>query len=82
MLSRVGDRLVRVDCRFPGTRLIVEVMGYRWHRTVDQMARDAARFNALVLDGFLPLQFTHAQVTLDADWVLAQVTAALTHVAA
>ena len=26
------DRLVRVDCRFPGTRVVVEVLGYRWHR--------------------------------------------------
>jgi hypothetical protein len=67
VLTRAGDRLVRVDCRFPGTRVVVELLGYRWHRTKAQMSRDAERQNALVLDGFLPIQFTYDQVTLDPD---------------
>ncbi len=67
VLTRAGDRLVRVDCRFPGTRVVVELLGYRWHRTKSQMSRDAERLNALVLDGFLPIQFTYDQVTLDPD---------------
>lgn len=77
VLSRAGDALVRVDCRFPGTRLVVELLGYRWHRTVEQMARDAARSNALLLDGYLPLQFTYAQVTTEESAVLAQLRTAL-----
>jgi Protein of unknown function (DUF559) len=67
VLTRTGDRLVRVDCRFPGTRVVVELLGYRWHRTKAQMSRDAERQNALILDGFLPIQFTYDQVTLDPD---------------
>ncbi len=65
VLTKAGDRLVRVDCRFPGTRVVVELLGYRWHRTRAQMSRDTERLNALVLDGFLPIQFTYNQVTLD-----------------
>jgi hypothetical protein len=77
VLSRTKDRVVRVDCRFPGTRVVVEVLGYRWHRTNAQMTRDAARMNALVLDGFVPLQFTYEHVTVEPDWVIAQTRQAL-----
>ncbi len=81
VLSRAGDRLVRVDVRYVGTPVVVELLGYRWHRTRDQMARDAARLNALVLDGFAPIQFTYDQVVSDWPWVLEQVRAALAMVA-
>jgi hypothetical protein len=77
VLTRAGDRMVRVDCRFPGTRVVVELLGYRWHRTKEQLARDAERLNALVLDGFVPLQFTYDQVTLDAAGVVALLRRAL-----
>ncbi len=53
---------MRVDCRFPGTNVVVEVLGYRYHRAVAQMRRDAERLNALILDGFAPYQFTYDQV--------------------
>jgi len=77
VLSRAKERMVRVDCRFPGTRVVVELLGYRWHRTTEQLARDAARLNALVLDRFAPMQFTYDQVTLDHEWVIAQTRRAL-----
>ena len=51
VLARAGDRFVRVDCRFPGSAVVVELLGYRFHRTPLQMARDAERLNALVLAG-------------------------------
>ena len=41
---------------------VVELLGYRFHRTKQQMARDAERLNALVIDGFTPFQFTYDQV--------------------
>jgi len=81
VLTRAGDRLVRVDCRFPGTPVVVELLGYRWHRTKEQMARDVERMNALVLDGFRPMQFTYDQVTAEPAWVVAQLRAALAHAA-
>jgi hypothetical protein len=77
VLARTRDRVVRVDCRFPGTRVIVELLGYRWHRTTEQLARDAERMNALVLDGLLPMQFSYDQVTRDPEWVIAQTREAL-----
>jgi len=77
VMSRAQDRLVRVDCRFAGTPVVVELLGYRWHRSAEQMSRDAARLNALVLEGLRPIQFTYQQVTLEPEWVLDQVHAAL-----
>jgi hypothetical protein len=78
VVSRAGDRLVRVDCRFPGTRVVIELLGYRWHRTKDQLARDAERTNAMVLAGLAPFQFTDDQVTLEPERVAADTHAALT----
>ena len=67
-LTTARDRLVRVDCRFPGTPLVIEVLGYSFHRTRSQMQRDAERMNQLVLDGFVVLQFTYLDVTDEPDW--------------
>lgn len=62
VLATAGDQLVRVDFRFPGTNIVVEVHGYRYHRTQQQMSRDAERANALLDHGLLPYQFTYEQV--------------------
>jgi very-short-patch-repair endonuclease len=62
VLGRRGDRLIRVDCHFPGTNLVVELLGYRWHRSRMQMQVDSERVNALQLAGFVVLQFTYADV--------------------
>jgi hypothetical protein len=74
VLSRARDRLVRVDIRFPGTPVIVELLGYRFHRSPEQLRRDAERLNALVLDGYLPMQFTYEQVVDEPDAVIADLT--------
>jgi very-short-patch-repair endonuclease len=67
-------RLVRVDFRFRDTMVIVEVLGYRWHRgNRNQFNRDVERINALLRAGFHPLQFTYDHVTGQADWVITQV---------
>ena len=47
-------RLIRVDCRFPGTNVVVELLGYRFHRTVMEMQNDAERMNRMILDGLHP----------------------------
>jgi len=77
VLSRAKDRLVRVDCRYPDTRVVVELLGYRWHRTREQLRRDIERMNALILDGFLPLQCTTAQLIEEPDWILDAIRIAL-----
>jgi hypothetical protein len=78
VLTRAGDRLVRVDCHFPGTKVVVELLGYRFHRSKAQLSRDAMRMNALIADGHLPYQFTYAQVVDESDYVLTTVASALT----
>lgn len=77
VLTRSGGRLVRVDFRFPGTPVVVEVLGYRYHRTVDQMRRDTERMNALLDEGFAPYQFTYAAVVETPAYVTEQTRLAL-----
>ena len=77
VLAKAHDRLVRVDCRFDGTPVVVELLGYRWHRTRADLARDTERVNALVLAGFVVLQFTYDQVVGDPDGVIRLVRRAL-----
>jgi hypothetical protein len=82
VLSQVGARLIRVDFRFPGTKIVVEVLGYRYHRSREQMAIDAARMNALIADGYAPYQFTYEQVMERSHLVVATVRRALGSAAA
>lgn len=77
VLGRRGDRLIRVDFRFPGTPLVVEALGYRWHRTGTQMSIDAERVNRLTMDGYLVLQFTYDAVLNRPDYVIHSVVEAL-----
>jgi hypothetical protein len=77
VLSRTRDRIVRVDCHYPGTRVVVELLGYRWHRTTDQLRRDSERMNALVLDRYLPLQFTTAQLIAEPARIFETIRSAL-----
>jgi very-short-patch-repair endonuclease len=74
--------MIRVDFRFPGTRLEVETMGYRFHRTPSQASIDAARVNRLLLDGWTVLQFTYRQVVDEPASVIAIVSEALAQNAA
>ena len=54
----------------------MEALGYRWHRSGAQMNVDAARANALVLDGYLPLQFTYTQVVGEPHVMIATIRTA------
>jgi len=80
--GRSGHRLIRVDFRFPGTNVIVEVLGYRYHRSREQMAIDAQRMNQLVADGYRPYQFTYEQVMERERHVVEVITRALGSAAA
>ncbi len=77
VLTRAGDHLVRVDFRFDGTPVVVEVLGYHFHHTKEQLRRDTERMNALLADGFQPYQFTYDHVVSDPDDVLAVTRRAL-----
>ena len=77
VLTRAGDHLVRVDFRFEGTPVVVEVLGYHSHHTKEQLRRDTERMNALLADGFCPYQFTYDHVVSDPGDVLAVTRRAL-----
>ena len=78
VLASSKSKLIRVDFRFPGTMVVGEVLGYRYHRgDRKQFSRDIERLNALVHAGFRTLQFTYDHVTLDKAWVVSQLREAL-----
>lgn len=77
ILTRTRNRTVRVDCRFEGVNLVVELLGYGSHRTKQQMAADAVRMNALQLNGFVVMQFTYDQLALEPAMIVAELTTAL-----
>jgi very-short-patch-repair endonuclease len=70
VLARRDSKLVRVDCQFPGTPIVIELLGYRHHRSVAQMQVDAERSNALTLAGFEVFQFTYDDVVLRSQSML------------
>lgn len=80
VLGRRGDRLIRVDAHFPGTNVVVEVLGYRWHRSRMQMQIDSERVNALQLAGFVVLQFTYTDVLNASPRMFADLQAGLSGV--
>lgn len=71
-----------MDCRFPGTRVVVELLGYRYHRTEMQMRVDAERANRLTLNGYLVIQFPYTMVVQQPAEVIADTVAALSRVRA
>lgn len=75
--GRAGGKLVRVDFRFSGTCVVVEVLGYRWHRSAANLRRDAERSNAMLLKGLRPYQFTYQQIVESPVDVVRDVRAAL-----
>lgn len=77
ILAKRKKKLVRVDCHFPGTNVVVELLGYSWHRTPMQMQEDAERLNRLQLDGFLGMQFTYTDVVTRSATMLSNLTEAL-----
>lgn len=77
IVGRRRQRLIRVDCHFVNTNVIVELLGYRFHRTVMEMQNDAERMNRMILDGLSPLQFTYIDVAGESPTMLPNVRAAL-----
>jgi very-short-patch-repair endonuclease len=71
------NTLIRVDFHFDGTPVVVEALGYRWHRTGAQMRIDSDRLNRLQLNGYLVLQFTYGRLLDDPAGIVAEVLEAL-----
>lgn len=62
VVAKRRTKLIRVDCRFPGAKVVIELLGYEFHRTRMQMQDDSERLNRLQLDGFVAIQFTYTDV--------------------
>jgi very-short-patch-repair endonuclease len=62
VVGRRGTTTIRVDCLFSAGRVVVELLGYRFHRSNAQMQIDSERINRMQLDGYLVAQFTYADV--------------------
>jgi len=54
--------VARVDFLYEAQRTVIEVSGYRWHRTVEQMERDTERRRDLTELGFRVFEFTSRQI--------------------
>ena len=70
VMAQRQNKIIRVDCRFPDTNVIVELLGYDHHRTTMQMENDAERLNRLQLSGFVAMQFTYHRVVTRAAVML------------
>lgn len=70
VMSKARNKLIRVDCWFPEQQVVVELLGYRWHRTELQMVRDVERMNRLALEGVAVVQFTYSHVAGAPDYLL------------
>ena len=53
-----GERVMRVDCIWEDAKVIVEVMGHRFHVTREDLQRDAQRRNELQEMGYLVIELT------------------------
>jgi very-short-patch-repair endonuclease len=66
-----------VDVLFPRHRLIIEIDGWATHGDRTSFEHDRFRRNALVLAGYVVLNFTWRQLEDDPAWVVASVQRAL-----
>lgn len=53
-----GERVIRVDAIWEDAKLVVEVMGHRYHCTREDLQRDAQRRNELQEMGYMVIELT------------------------
>lgn len=71
------DGRYRIDYAYPECRVAIELNGYAWHHSPEQMTRDLARQRALVLQGWRVLVYSWWDVIYDGPRVAAEIRAAL-----
>ena len=67
-----------VDCTFPGLPIAVELYGYAWHHSPDQMRYDLARQRELTRQGWTVLVYTWQDVMQHPEKVAVELRAAIT----
>lgn len=76
-IERRGSFVGRVDFLYADARVVIEVSGYRWHRTKAQAASDAQRRRQLTLAGYTMLEYTFDDVVTSPHVLIAEVSEAL-----
>ncbi|MEO6987730.1 MAG: DUF559 domain-containing protein [Aquihabitans sp.] len=76
-ICRDGAFVARVDFVYPWCRTVIEVSGFRWHRTPDQLKQDARRRRDLTLAGYRVLEYTYDDIVQHPERVVAEVAEAL-----
>lgn len=77
-IARAPGRAARVDFLYGPERTVVEVLGYAFHRTPEQITRDTLRANELQIAGYVVLQLTSRLLDEDPATALGQVARSLT----
>ncbi len=62
VVRRSGRFAARVDFLYEGERIVIEALGYAFHRTEAQLRSDLERSNELQLQGYTVYQFTTRQI--------------------
>lgn len=65
VVRRQGRLAARVDFSYDAEGIVVEALGYAYHRGREALRRDTERANELALQGLTVLQLTWDQVTCD-----------------
>jgi hypothetical protein len=69
----VPGRRFRGDIYLPGSRVVVEMDGFAYHRSKEAFQKDRERQNLLVQHGYRVLRYYTRQVFNDLDAVVAQI---------
>jgi hypothetical protein len=72
-----GGRLRRLDFKFAGSKVVIEADGYAYHSSPAAFERDRERLNALLVRGFVVLQWTWKALLERPDELLAQLRCVL-----
>jgi very-short-patch-repair endonuclease len=67
------ERAYRLDFAYPAIKLAIEVHGYVWHSSADQLGRDLARQRRRTAQGWTILAYTWRQILDDSDAVAAEI---------
>jgi very-short-patch-repair endonuclease len=67
------QREYRLDFAYPAIKLAIEVHGYVWHSSADQLGHDLARQRQLTSQGWTVLAYTWRQIVDDPEAVAAEI---------
>ena len=72
-----GAFVARVDFLYPDQRVVIEVLGHRWHRSRQQVTADAERRRELTMLGYEVHEFTYDEIVRTPEKLIALVESVL-----